>query len=49
MAIKRRWQPVCAVGVGLGLSALAGCQTNVAGMTLPSGWYLERQPQYFIH
>jgi len=26
---------------------LTGCQTWVAGLTLPSGHYLEHQPQYF--
>ena len=24
-----------------------GCQTNIAGMTLPSGYYLQHRPQYF--
>ncbi|MEY4393662.1 MAG: hypothetical protein RL595_911 [Planctomycetota bacterium] len=28
------------------LSAISGCQTHVAGMTLPSGHYLEHPPQY---
>jgi hypothetical protein len=31
----------------LGFGALTGCQTNVAGMTLPSGHYLQHPPQYF--
>jgi hypothetical protein len=44
---KHRWHALCAVGLGLGLAALSGCQTNVAGMTLPSGHYLEHPPQYF--
>src|SRR5947199_10341496 len=35
------------VSVGIGLAALSGCQTNVAGMTLPSGHYLQHPPQYF--
>jgi hypothetical protein len=35
------------IGIGVGLAALTGCQTNVAGMTLPSGWYLQHPPQYF--
>ena len=30
-----------------GLTAATGCQTWVAGMTLPSPHYLEHQPQYF--
>jgi hypothetical protein len=25
----------------------AGCQTNIAGMTLPSAYYLQHRPQYF--
>jgi hypothetical protein len=36
----------CLTGLGLGLAALSGCQTNVAGMTLPSPHYLEHPPQY---
>jgi hypothetical protein len=36
----------CLAGLGLGLGALSGCQANVAGMTLPSGHYLEHPPQY---
>lgn len=31
----------------VGLLSLSGCQTWVAGMTLPSGRYLEHPPQYF--
>jgi hypothetical protein len=34
-------------GLGLALSVLTGCQTWIAGMTLPSGRYLEHMPQYF--
>lgn len=26
---------------------LTGCQTHIAGMTLPSGYYLHHRPQYF--
>jgi hypothetical protein len=32
--------------VALALATLTGCQTWVAGMTLPSGWYLQHPPQY---
>ncbi len=35
---------------GLGMAAVAlssGCQTWTSGMTLPSGRYLDYQPQYF--
>ena len=35
-----------AAAAGLG-GGLAGCQTQVAGMTLPSPRYLEHYPQYF--
>src|SRR6476619_1040771 len=31
----------------VGLLSLSGCQTWFAGMTLPSGHYLEHPPQYF--
>jgi hypothetical protein len=34
-------------GLGLALLTLSGCQTWVAGMTLPSPRYLEHPPQYF--
>ena len=34
----RLWSAWCLTGVALALTALSGCQTNVAGMTLPSGW-----------
>ena len=32
--------------LGFLLTTASGCQTNVAGMTLPSGHYLEHMPQY---
>jgi len=35
------------IGLSLVLAALTGCQTWVAGMTLPSGRYLQHPPQYF--
>ena len=41
------WQALGAIGLGAALAALSGCQTNVAGMTLPSGHYLQHPPQYF--
>ena len=34
-------------GLFVSLGALTGCQTSYAGMTLPSGRYLEHPPQYF--
>ena len=47
MKSKRRWQCWCAAGLGLALTALSGCQTQMAGMTLPSPRYLQHPPQYF--
>jgi hypothetical protein len=40
------WSASCLMGVGLALPALCGCQTQMAGMTLPSGRYLLHPPQY---
>jgi hypothetical protein len=37
----------CLAGAGLGFGTLSGCQTWVAGMTLPSPRYLQHPPQYF--
>jgi hypothetical protein len=44
-----RWQCLGTTGLGLALAALSGCQTWVpeAGLTLPSGHYLQHPPQYF--
>jgi hypothetical protein len=42
-----RWQCAGLAGLGLAMTTLTGCQTNVAGMTLPSGHYLNHPPQYF--
>jgi hypothetical protein len=47
MRRTRRWSCLCAAGLGLLLAVLTGCQTWVAGMTLPTGWYLKHPPQYF--
>jgi len=47
MKTMRRWQCLGLAGLGLALASLTGCQTNVAGMTLPSGHYLQHPPQYF--
>jgi hypothetical protein len=41
------WQCLCLAALGLTLATVTGCQTWVAGMTLPSGRYLEHPPQYF--
>lgn len=37
-----RWR-----GLGLALLVLSGCETWMAGMTLPSPRYLQHPPQYF--
>jgi hypothetical protein len=47
MKWTRRWRGLGVAGLGLALAALSGCQTWVAGMTLPSGRYLQHPPQYF--
>src|SRR5260370_4974726 len=47
MKTMRRWQCLGLAGLGLAFLTLSGCQTNVAGMTLPSGHYLQHPPQYF--
>jgi len=41
------WQTVGIIALGTALTALTGCQTNIAGMTLPSPHYLRHPPQYF--
>lgn len=46
MKATRQWHMLGVLGMGLFLGAQTGCQTNVAGMTLPSGHYLEHAPQY---
>jgi hypothetical protein len=47
MKMKRRTLTWCLAGAALTLITVSGCQTNVAGMTLPSGHYLEHPPQFF--
>ena len=47
MKTFRQWPLGCVAGLGLILATVSGCQTNVAGMTLPSPRYLEHSPQYF--
>src|SRR6476646_7279816 len=46
MCKTHRWAMGCLAGLALTTTALTGCQTNVAGMTLPSGHYLEHPPQF---
>lgn len=47
MKTTRRWQNLSAAGLVAATTALSGCQTWIAGMTLPSGRYLEHPPQFF--
>jgi len=47
MKTKRAWRWFGVAAFGLGCITATGCQTNVAGMTLPSGHYLQHPPQYF--
>ena len=44
---KGRTLSWCLAGSALTLIMVSGCQTQVAGMTLPSGHYLEHPPQFF--
>jgi hypothetical protein len=46
MKTMRRRTGLCSTGLGLALLVLSGCQTWMAGMTLPSGHYLQHPPQY---
>ncbi len=48
MKTTRRWQFLCTLGFGLALATVTGCQTWVteAGVTLPSGHYIDHPPQY---
>jgi hypothetical protein len=36
----------CLAGAALVVVTISGCQTNVAGMTLPSPHYLDHPPQF---
>lgn len=44
-SLFRTW--VAVAGVATVVTGLTGCQTWIAGMTLPSGYYLHHRPQYF--
>lgn len=41
-----QWRGLRWSGLGLAFLALSGCQTRLAGMTLPSPHYLQHLPQY---
>jgi hypothetical protein len=47
MKKRRRCLNWCLAGAAVCLLTVSGCQTYVAGMTLPSGHYLEHPPQFF--
>jgi hypothetical protein len=49
MTRNRQWPWWLVVTLGLVLSWTSGCQTYFpeTGQTLPSGYYLHHQPQYF--
>jgi hypothetical protein len=47
MNTTRRWQWLGTAVLGLVLAGVTGCQTWMAGLTLPSPDYLRHQPQYF--
>jgi hypothetical protein len=38
---------ILVAGLALVVGSLTGCQTQLAGMTLPSSRYLDHRPQYF--
>ena len=45
---KSRWESLLAFGLlALGCLGTTGCQVDVAGMTLPSPYYLSDDLQYF--
>jgi hypothetical protein len=48
MKTLRRWVWLHVAGLGVVLSLVGGCQTQVleTTQTLPTGWYLKHLPQY---
>jgi hypothetical protein len=46
-SMNRRLRAFGAISMVLGMISLVGCQTWIAGMTLPSPYYLQHNPQYF--
>ncbi len=46
MRKQYRTSLLAVAGLATVLGASAGCQTQMAGMTLPSPYYLQHQPQY---
>ena len=47
MRVSQGWFKGAALGMGVALTSLTGCQTYYGGMTLPSPHYLKHSPQYF--
>ena len=47
MRKSNRAKALALAGLAVALGAQTGCQTQVAGMTLPSPYYMEHPPQYF--
>ena len=47
MVTNRRRAALMMTALGSAIMAVCGCQTNTAGMTLPSPRYLQHYPQYF--
>lgn len=41
------WVPMAGLALIGGLATMTGCQVSVAGQTLPSGYYLQDDVQYF--
>ena len=45
---NRSWVKVAFCGIALfAATALTGCQSSIGGQTLPSGYYLKDDVQYF--
>jgi hypothetical protein len=44
--MKNRWRNAVGLAISMGLGLSMGCQTHIAGMTLPSPYYLKEKPDY---
>jgi hypothetical protein len=47
MRKSMRIRVLATAGLAVSVAGLTGCQANIAGMTLPSPYYMEHPPQYF--
>lgn len=45
--MRRMFRSLVALAGVCTVVSVTGCQTWIAGMTLPSGYYLQHRPQYF--